>query len=125
MNGRGVTVDSGVLIALDHRKAASLKLIRTLVANGRKITVPMVVLAEWWRGTTEQALWRRAFEIEEMKRPIAEAAGVALGAVAGATTIDAIVMASAALRGDIVYTSDVEDLTRLRSFFPNVRVFAA
>ena len=67
MNGRGVTLDSGVLIALDHRKTGTLKPIRTLVANGRKITVPMVVLAEWWRGATEQGLWRRAFEIEEKR----------------------------------------------------------
>lgn len=35
----------------------------------------------------------------------------------------AIVMASAALRGDVVYTTDVADLERLRSFFPSVRVF--
>ena len=34
-----------------------------------------------------------------------------------ATTIDAIVMASAARRGDIVYTSDFEDLERLRAHF--------
>jgi hypothetical protein len=33
-----------------------------------------------------------------------------------------VVMASAARRGDIVYTSDVGDLTRLRAVFPGVRV---
>jgi hypothetical protein len=43
-------------------------------------------------------------------------------AVRGATSIDAIVMASAAQRGDVVYTSDVEDLGRLSRFFPAVRV---
>lgn len=42
--------------------------------------------------------------------------------VKGATAIDAIVMASAALRGDLVLTSDVHDLERLRSHFPTVRV---
>jgi len=31
-------------------------------------------------------------------------------------------MASAALRGDLVYTSDVGDLERLRAHFPSVRV---
>jgi hypothetical protein len=31
-------------------------------------------------------------------------------------------MASAASRGDVVYASDVEDLERLRRYFPNVRV---
>jgi hypothetical protein len=35
-----------------------------------------------------------------------------------------IVMASAALRGDIVYSSDVGDLERLRAHFPGVLVRA-
>lgn len=38
--------------------------------------------------------------------------------------VDAVVMASAAARGDIVYSGDVTDLERLRRFFPVVRVFA-
>ena len=33
-------------------------------------------------------------------------------------TVDALVMASAALRGDTVYTSDVGDLERLRAGVP-------
>ena len=40
----------------------------------------------------------------------------------GATALDAIVMASAARRGDVVLTSDVYDLERLRAFFPSVRI---
>ena len=39
-------------------------------------------------------------------------------------TIDAIVMASAARRGDIVYTMDMADLSRLQAFFPSVRVLS-
>jgi hypothetical protein len=31
-------------------------------------------------------------------------------------------MASAARRGDVVYTSDVSDLEKLRKYFPTVRV---
>jgi hypothetical protein len=38
--------------------------------------------------------------------------------------MDALVMASAARRGDVVYTSDFADLDRLRSFFPSVRVLS-
>lgn len=45
-----------------------------------------------------------------------------VAAVKGATTIDAIVMATAALRGGVVYTSDFGDLDRLRSHFRGVRV---
>ena len=49
-------------------------------------------------------------------------AGEALAALAHATVIDAIVMASAALRGDVVYTSDVDDVRRPQTFFRGVRV---
>ena len=48
----------------------------------------------------------------------------ALAKVKRATAIDAFVMASAALRGDVVYTGDIEDLERLRTFFPGVRVLS-
>jgi hypothetical protein len=43
---------------------------------------------------------------------------IAVGLVPGAGTIDAIVMASAASRGDTVYTSDLDDLARLRDRVP-------
>jgi hypothetical protein len=44
--------------------------------------------------------------------------------VRGATAVDAIVMASAPRRGDVVYTSDFEDLSRLQAQFPSVRLLA-
>jgi hypothetical protein len=52
-----------------------------------------------------------------MSERLAKAAGEALAEVPGATAIDAIVMASAASRGDVVYTSDFDDLSRLRGHF--------
>ena len=57
-----------------------------------------------------------------MDAELAKLAGEALSAIEGATAVDAIVMASAARRGDVVYTSDVDDLERLRDYFPGVRV---
>jgi len=44
--------------------------------------------------------------------------------IKGATPIDAIVMASAAQRGDVVYTTDVSDLAKLASYFRAVRVLS-
>jgi hypothetical protein len=55
---------------------------------------------------------------------IAQRAGEGLAAVKGATPIDAIVMATAALRGGLVYPSDFGDLDRLRSHFRDVRVLS-
>jgi len=53
---------------------------------------------------------------------VAIVAGEAMAHVRGATSVDAIVMASAAQRGDAVYTSEPLDFERLRRYFPAVRV---
>jgi hypothetical protein len=60
--------------------------------------------------------------VEPLTIELAKIAGEALAASKGATLVDAVVMASAASRGDIVLTSDVDDLERLRKHFPSVRV---
>jgi len=64
------------------------------------------------------ALLLEAVTIEPAGEELARAAGEALAAIAGATTIDALVMASAARRGGVVYTSDVTDLERLPGSLP-------
>jgi hypothetical protein len=51
-------------------------------------------------------------------------AGVALTRIQ-VSLVDAVVMASAAQRRDIVYTSDLPDLQALQSHFPGVRVLSA
>ncbi len=54
---------------------------------------------------------------------LCRAAGEALGAVKGSSLADAVVMASAALRGGgVVYTADVDHLQRLQRHFPTVLV---
>jgi hypothetical protein len=80
---------------------------------------------EWGRGRTDvrEAICE-AVRIEPLTPAIARLAGEGLAAVKRATTVDAFVMASAALRGDVVYTVDVDDLEKLRSFFPGVRVLS-
>jgi hypothetical protein len=62
--------------------------------------------------------------VEPTDAGLARIAGEAMAAIKGATTVDAIVMASAARRGDLVYTTDIHDLNRLREYFPTVRVLA-
>ena len=89
--------------------------------RGARITVPAVVMTEWWRGglrETERRAILRSVIVEELQKSLAIAAGVALGLVRGSTQIDAIVMASAATRDDIVYTSDPDDLEALRRSVP-------
>jgi hypothetical protein len=66
----------------------------------------------------------RGVRVEATMCALARVAGEALAAVPAATVVDAVVMASAAQRGDIVYTADVIDLQRLQTFFPAVTLLA-
>lgn len=126
---RGVTFtfDTGMLIALERRKRHATEVFRNIVRRGFLPIVPAIVLVEWWRGRAdirEDIL--AAVVVEDMPPALCRAAGEALGAVRNASLADAIVMASAALRGGgIVYTADVEDLGRLQRYFPTVRVLPA
>ena len=118
------TFDTGMLIALERRKQRATEAFRNIVRRGFLPTVPAVVYTEWWRGRSnvrEEIL--AAVVVEDMPPSLCRAAGEALGAVKGSTLADAVVMASAALRGGgIVYTSDVDDLKRLQHHFPTVLV---
>jgi predicted nucleic acid-binding protein len=121
-----VTLDTGALIALERRRPRMWKVLQRARALGVVPVVPADVVAEWWRGRSDiREHILASIVVEPLTERLARIAGECLAQVKGATTIDAIVMASAAARGDAVYTSDVDDLERLRAFFPPVRVFAA
>ena len=93
------------------------------MTRGLPITVPADVVAEWWRGRTDlREAILESVDVEPLTEALAKLAGEALAAVRGATPVDAIVMASAATRGDVVFSSDIGDLERLRAYFPGVRV---
>jgi predicted nucleic acid-binding protein len=114
-----------MLVALERRKKAAWETLRRVYERRARITVPAAVIGEWWRGRTDlRAAICSSIRIEPLSEVVARLAGEALAKVKRATTIDAFVMASAALRGDVVYTGDVEDLERFREFFPGVRVLS-
>jgi predicted nucleic acid-binding protein len=98
--------------------------IARIAARQLPVTIPSVVVAEWYR---EQRDAKRILALAKLVEPVtgtlAELAGRALRATGGSNTIDAIVMASAAQRGDVVYTFDVDDLLGFADVFPGVRVF--
>jgi len=100
------------------------QVLRGAIEGGLTPVAPADVVAEWWRGRTDiRDHILQTITVEPVTASLAKLAGEAMAAVRGATTVDALVMASAAQRGDAVYTSDVDDLERLRAFFPSVRVF--
>ncbi|HLK39923.1 MAG TPA: hypothetical protein VKU41_24370 [Polyangiaceae bacterium] len=120
------TFDTGMLIALERRKRAAWNAFRAIVRRGLLPVVPAVVYVEWWRGRSddrEEIL--DSVLVEGMGPPLCRAAGEALGRIRGATLADAVVMASAALRGGgVVYTSDIADFRHLQRHFSTVRVLA-
>lgn len=125
---RGVTFtfDTGMLIALERHKRRATDAFQAIVRRGFLPVVPAVVYAEWWRARSdvrEDIL--AAMIVEDMPPLLCRAAGEALGAVKGSSLADAVVMASAALRGGgVVYTGDVDDLRRLQRHFPTVLVLS-
>jgi hypothetical protein len=48
--GRGLTFDTGALIALEGRRSRIAEVLAAARTMRVPITVPTVVVAEWWRG---------------------------------------------------------------------------
>jgi predicted nucleic acid-binding protein len=120
---RGYTLDTGALVALERRSQRATAILRVAREDGATVTVPANVVAEWWRKATRmRETILAALVVEPMHENLAKQVGEALAAVPKATLVDANVVVSAALRGDIVLTSDVQDVTRLSERFPAVRV---
>jgi hypothetical protein len=81
-----------------------------------------VVIAEWWRagaGRRFREIVLASVLVEDLTKRVASLAGEFLGRVHGVKpdkgTIDAIVLTSAWLRGDVIYTSDVDDFRALQA----------
>src|SRR5258708_28421333 len=121
----GLTFDTGAIIALERRKQSMVSVYSTAQRAGVRITVPTVVLAEWWRAGRAKRLRERivaSVHVEDLTKRIAMLACEALGVVVGnkpdGGTIDGIVMTSAWLRGDVLYTTDVGDMGSLKAKVP-------
>jgi predicted nucleic acid-binding protein len=121
----GLTLDSSALIAFERGERRVLAHLKEAEHRGSELTVPSAVIAEVWRGGTRSARIAALLSscvVEPLVERLARIAGEAMGTVKGASVVDAIVMSSAAQRGDRVLTSDHDDFSRLRPRFPNVIV---
>jgi predicted nucleic acid-binding protein len=123
------TLDTGALIAIERRKQRGTMLLRAAREHRAQLLVPTPVVAEWWRGRSDvRERIRAAVTIVPYPLRAAEAAGIVLGKIRGERerarlAVDVMVMAFAATHGgDLVYTSDVEDLQKVTTHFPGVRV---
>jgi len=124
----GLTLDTGALIALEKSRKGMGEVVRAATADGVRIIVPAIVLSEWWRGRTDRRDYVLGmFEVKDVDAKIGKLAGEALARlgrdVDDRITIDATVMATAALHGPSLFTGDRDDMDRFSGFFPSVRLF--
>jgi predicted nucleic acid-binding protein len=117
-----LTFDTGALIGLERSRHHMRKVYHAALVHDIVMTVPAVVVAEWWRTGVkekERAKILRSLVVEPINEYVARIAGAALTLLPKAQTIDALVLASASQRsGEVVYTSDPTDLEMLRASVP-------
>jgi predicted nucleic acid-binding protein len=121
----GLTLDTGALIALERRDRRMVAALAVAQRKDLHIVVPAPVLVEWFHGKPKRINEvLDAVHVEVLTERLARIAGEALiGLPDAVSVVDAVVMASAAQRGDYVYTSDLPDLQHLQRPFPEVRLF--
>ena len=117
---RGLTFDTGMLIATERRKASALVLLRACRLARVPITIPAAVVAEWWRGAHPGLL--ELGLLEPLTPEVAKRAGELLARTGGSNAVDALVVASAAQRGDVIATVDASDLRELAKLVDGVDV---
>jgi len=101
-------------------------MLREASASDRLITVPSTVVAEAWRGGRHRWLPRLLSPavVEPLTDELARRAGELLARTGTSNTVDATVAVSAAQRGDIIVTSDPDDMQLFANDLPVVRVLA-
>ena len=112
--------DTGVLIAADRGDRRFWQLRDEMEHAEISAIVPVVVLTEAWRGERNANLARalRGFDLEVIDAELALRAGVLCGQTRTDDPVDAIVVASAARRGNAIVTTDARDLRRLAESAP-------
>jgi len=120
--------DTGALISAERGKERAARFLKLVRLGRARILVPLPVIAEWWRGRNDAR--EEILGACQVVASVAatKAAGVALGRlrdVHAKLTIDAIVMATAALSDALVVTGDPNDFERLAAHFPGVAVLSA
>lgn len=127
MTPKGLTLDAGALIAFEKQKRLVYALLDEAADENRSVFVPSVVVAEVWRGGPRGARIARLLtvcRVDPLFDENARRAGEALRHVPRATTIDAIVAATAARLGTSVVTTDPDDLEPLADYFGGLTIIA-
>ena len=112
---RTIVYDTGALLAAERRNPDFLALHDELTAAHIRPVVPVVVLAQAWRGGPQHQISRvlKGCAILPDDQRTGRAAGVACGASGTSDVVDAIVVTTAVQYQAAVVTSDPDDLTQL------------
>jgi len=111
----GLIYDAGMLVALDRGVQRAWRLHERANAVGGVPVLPVVVLAQAWRGGPQPRLSRalRGCRHIEVTEPLARAAGTLCGRAGTPDVIDAVVVVLAAKLDAAVVTSDPDGLAHL------------
>jgi len=122
-----VVYDTGALVAAERRDPDFLALHDELTAARIRPVVPVVVLAQAWRGGPRHQISRvlEGCDIVPDDERTGRAAGVACGAAGTADVVDAIVVTTAVRYQAPVVTSDSGDISRIADALSlKIRIFA-
>ena len=110
-----IVYDTGALLAAERRNPDFIALHDELTAARIRPIVPVVVLAQAWRGGPQHQISRvlKACDIVPDDERTGRAAGVACAASGTTDVVDAIVVATAVRHQAPVVTSDRGDLARI------------
>ena len=110
-----IVYDTGALLAAERRNPDFLALHDELTAARIRPIVPVVVLAQAWRGDPQHQISRvlKACDIVPDDERTGRAAGIACAASATTDVVDAIVVATAVRHQAPIVTSDRGDLARI------------
>lgn len=112
----GLTLDAGALIAYERGEERVREILTIAYSRGLVPTIPVIALAEVWRGDAKDARVGRLLKvcaIEVVDERLARTAGSLRRAVSGAGTVDACIAAGVRRRGDAIATSDLRDMRAL------------
>ncbi len=113
----GIVYDTGALLAAERRHRGVWALHEQSLAGGVRPIVPVVVLAQAWRGTPHANLSRllRGCQVAPDTEDLGKAAGAICGRTGTSDVIDALVVVTALRLHALVVTSDPDDLQHLAS----------
>lgn len=110
-----LVLDAGALIALERNDRKLWGALKLAGSSGSDVLVPSSVLAQVWRGSARQAALARALDhcVIASFDDVARAVGELCGRTRTRDICDAQVALVASHSGDVVYTSDPEDIEAL------------